>query len=675
MTGSTAHATSAPPPVRVAIIGAGPSGLVTAKTLLDGMDRWGVGGSQASSSSSSSSTTSSAPPFHVEVSLFEQETQVGGTFRYRSYQSATLVSSKQLTSFSDHRMPFEHTDHLTLPEYCDYLESYATKFKLAERAKRWQLGTRVTKIRKALPHEDGNHIITWQDIASGKSKTAHFDALSLCTGLHVEPSIPEIPGLPPVAKDTDRSQDSKLPPSPPESPPPSLAHLSEAQAAIQTMHSSTFKDPSIFKDKRVMIMGTGETGMDLSYLAVKNGAKEIVLCTRGGFLSFPAVLSDFVVFGQRFEGKLPIDGLISNLCETAYVHPWIASSHLRWHISDTVLRNVVLPVLTGTKAGCNQWAGELPAARQGRAYVFLNKSAKAMPYINRPYKKRNRFMERIATYLDPPDMTDDEPDIDLAPFPKLVRPDGTVEFTRNGRKDDVRMRTRSIKPDVCVYATGYTQTFPFFDDQDRYPLPKDADVRDIFSSKDPSVAFIGYVRPGVGGIPPLSEAQAQLWTMVLAGQLSPPTSAGHYHLLQAPTARITYGVDHSSYVSSLARDMGTSPGLTDLVRDYGMKTTLCYALGAAFNPFYRLEGPWKDPSVKRTVDTELWDTIVRRGLAGNGTMAIFPILAYGPLNLFCWILEMVFNVLLFPLRLMMGGRARSQATAQQSMRVDVRKRV
>lgn len=48
------------------------------------------------------------------------------------------------------------------------------------------------------------------------------------------------------------------------------------------------------------------------------------------FLSFPKVLNNFRVFGTTFDGNLPIDGLITNLFETAYVHPWIAKSHLRW---------------------------------------------------------------------------------------------------------------------------------------------------------------------------------------------------------------------------------------------------------------------------------------------------------------------------------------------------------
>lgn len=52
--------------LKVAVIGGGPSGLVTLKTLLELGDRF------------PSDVT-------VDVSLFEVEEAVGGTFRYRSY--------------------------------------------------------------------------------------------------------------------------------------------------------------------------------------------------------------------------------------------------------------------------------------------------------------------------------------------------------------------------------------------------------------------------------------------------------------------------------------------------------------------------------------------------------------------------------------------------------------
>lgn len=112
--------------------------------------------------------------------------------------------------------------------------------------------------------------------------------------------------------------------------------------------------------------------MDLAYESCKAGAKEVTLCYRGGYLSFPKVLNSFEMFGIKFDGELPIDGLITvgsisftlkvkvadprnqNLFETAYVHPWVKRSHLRWFVSDFVIKRV-LWFLTGTMAGCNQW--------------------------------------------------------------------------------------------------------------------------------------------------------------------------------------------------------------------------------------------------------------------------------------------------------------------------------
>jgi dimethylaniline monooxygenase (N-oxide forming) len=116
------------------------------------------------------------------------------------------------------------------------------------------------------------------------------------------------------------------------------------------IHSSQYKKREEFKGRKVLILGVsselrgprrtraddgwmaqiGETSMDLSYEAIQGGAKEIVVCHRGGsvslspltsgnpltdlenrFLSFPKVLNDFQVFGFKFDGDLPIDGLLS----------------------------------------------------------------------------------------------------------------------------------------------------------------------------------------------------------------------------------------------------------------------------------------------------------------------------------------------------------------------------
>jgi dimethylaniline monooxygenase (N-oxide forming) len=280
--------------------------------------------------------------------------------------------------------------------------------------------------------------------------------------------------------------------------------------------------------------------MDLSYEAIKGGAEEVVVCHRGGWLSFPKVLNDFQVFGVKFDGDLPIDGLVSthfsllrpntDLCpsadhelcvwsrslldpyspqcfhavfETAYVHPWISGAHVRWFISDFVIKRV-LWFMTGTQAGCNQWVGSLPPERLGRAYVFLNKSSKAMPYINRPYQPKNRFLSTVlgTSYIDPPEDANSTKSIDIALWPSHIDETGRVHFLTSKdlpqgggirRVEEERMRDRVVRPDMVVYATGYKQEWSWLGEG--YPQgPGQVDTREICDSKDLSVGFIGFVR-------------------------------------------------------------------------------------------------------------------------------------------------------------------------------------
>ena len=67
-----------------------------------------------------------------------------------------------------------------------------------------------------------------------------------------------------------------------------------------------------------------------------------------------------------------------------------------------------------------------------------------------------------------------------------------------------------------------------------------------------------------------------LLVAIITGKVSEPVSEPFYHLLQKKTARITYGVDHSAYISTVARDLGAVPGLWELVNDYGLHVMVCY---------------------------------------------------------------------------------------------------
>jgi dimethylaniline monooxygenase (N-oxide forming) len=273
-----------------------------------------------------------------------------------------------------------------------------------------------------------------------KERTFDCSHIAVCTGLHVEPNIPDIPGIENVQGDV--------------------------------FHSSLYKGRDQVAGKRVLILGCGETAMgefipadqnylsnvleDIAYESIKADAESVTMCFRTGFLSFPKQLSRFQVFGKAFSGGLPIDGLITNLFETAYVHRAVAQSRLRWFISDFVVKRV-LWFLTGTQAGMNQHVGALPKERLGRAFVFLNKSNKAMPYLNRPYKTHNPFLAFIGNrYIDPPEDAASDRAVDTCTWPKSIDATGRVHFQPNhDRKDWQRLKNKNIQPNCVIYCSGY----------------------------------------------------------------------------------------------------------------------------------------------------------------------------------------------------------------------------
>jgi len=203
--------------------------------------------------------------------------------------------------------------------------------------------------------------------------------------------------------------------------------------------------------------------------------------------------------------------------------------------------------------------------------------------------------------------------IDLAPWPEYIDSDGIVKFIENSRPEADRMKSKICKPDIVVFATGYSQNFPFLDDS--YGTPLQADRRGVWKTGDESVGFIGFVRPAIGAIPPLSELQAQHWILALLHRLplkSPRDIDYKLHFTPGRRDYENYGVDHEAYAYQLALDMGTAPSFTGVL-GYGFKTTFTWAFGSNFNTKFRLAGPWKWDGAAEIMRTELWDVVKKSG--------------------------------------------------------------
>lgn len=206
------------------VIGAGPSGLVAAKLLRE---------------------------HGYDALIYEAGGEIGGTFANKTYEGGRLVSSRFLTPFSDLRMDDlpASENHPTVPAYLAYLRAYCDKFSL------WPLinfGHRVEHVR-ALGGDADGYAVRVVD-ADGRQSERTFDIVAVCSGLHNVPRLPAIPGV-----ESFRGE---------------------------VFHSSAYKAKAQLAGRRVVVVGTGETAMDVVYHACLVG-KAVTLSVRRGFLSVP----------------------------------------------------------------------------------------------------------------------------------------------------------------------------------------------------------------------------------------------------------------------------------------------------------------------------------------------------------------------------------------------------
>jgi len=206
------------PSKRVAVVGAGPSGLATVKELLAEGHR---------------------------PTCFEQAADLGGVFRYGEdgvvWESCRLTSSAPLTAFSDFPMGPGQTGHLPVGEYVDYLRRYCTAFGVTPHLR---FGTRVEAVE---PHPDGGWRVRTR-AANGVAEE-RFDAVAICSGLHQHPHVPVFPGQ--------------------EGFPGTI------------MHGASYRRPADVAGKRVLIVGAGESGADVVAEVAEHAAETVLSLRRG----------------------------------------------------------------------------------------------------------------------------------------------------------------------------------------------------------------------------------------------------------------------------------------------------------------------------------------------------------------------------------------------------------
>ncbi|WP_267221500.1 flavin-containing monooxygenase [Dyella silvae] len=149
----------------VAIIGAGPAGLVSARWLAQ---------------------------HGIESVLFEADDRLGGQWNLAGEAGKTWAgmrtnTSRVMSAFSDLDHAADVAIYPRQDQMLAYLERYATKFDLVRRI---QFGTRVERLEAA---QDGGWLLRLRKQDEVVEKT--FNRVIVATGAQAHPMVPEIPGI------------------------------------------------------------------------------------------------------------------------------------------------------------------------------------------------------------------------------------------------------------------------------------------------------------------------------------------------------------------------------------------------------------------------------------------------------------------------------------------------
>ncbi|WP_460980947.1 flavin-containing monooxygenase [Spirosoma fluminis] len=146
----------------VGIIGAGVSGLVTAKTMRE---------------------------HGFDVIIFEKEAELGGVWTStRRYPNVTTQNTRDTYTFSDFPMPKHYPEWPSGQHVQEYLTGYAHQFGILPYIRF------NTKVEQAEPIEQGTGGWVLCITADGHSTEIQVDFLVVCNGVFSEPNMPQIQG-------------------------------------------------------------------------------------------------------------------------------------------------------------------------------------------------------------------------------------------------------------------------------------------------------------------------------------------------------------------------------------------------------------------------------------------------------------------------------------------------
>jgi len=403
----------------------------------------------------------------ITFEIFEKGSMLGGMWRYQNdngqssaYRSLHIDTSRKSLGYPDFPIPSHYPDYLSHEQMLQYLESYADHFGVRPHV-RFR-----SEVQRVEPLADGRWQVT---LASGEQRS--YRVVIVANGHLWAPRAPRFNG-----------------------------HF-----AGQVQHSHHYRTAAPFEGQRVLVVGIGNSGVDIA-VDVCRHASRVCLSTRRGAWLMP-----------KYIMGIPTDR-------------WGSFLNRRLQLPTRWTRTIVSRLAFLAIGDQRRFGVPRPAHPVWREHACVSQDL--LSCVGHGW---------IA-----------------------IKPD-----VREWQGDHVLFADGSREPfDSIVLATGYETKFPFLDPAVFEVRDRAARLyRRIAAPQSPGLYFIGLVQP-IGPTIPLVEVQARWIAAVIGGAVVlPPRAAmeaeidAHLQALQqryVDSPRYTLEVDFREHAGQLRRDMARS---------------------------------------------------------------------------------------------------------------------